>query len=88
MGLTGASASFGAPFGVELMSHFKTPSSVGVQEAVLVRAAGYFVMMNFGAWIVRVPADYRWKLCRGFRFGNAAQEAGLLPPKSFADEAD
>jgi len=56
----GSGALVGAPFGVELMSRFKTPSSVGVQEAFLVMAACYFVMMNFGAWIVRVPAP-DWK---------------------------
>jgi MFS family permease len=52
----GSGALVGAPFGVELMNHFKTPASVGVEEAFLVMAACYFVMMNFGAWIVRVPA--------------------------------
>jgi MFS family permease len=56
----GSGALVGAPFGVELMNHFKTPTSVGVQEAFLVMAACYFVMMNFGAWIVRVPAE-NWK---------------------------
>jgi MFS family permease len=53
----GSGALVGAPFGVELMNHFKTAASVGVQETFLVMAACYFVMMNFGAWIVRVPAD-------------------------------
>jgi MFS family permease len=56
----GSGALVGAPFGVELMAHFRTASSVGVQETFLVMAACYFVMMNFGAWIVRVPAqDWR-----------------------------
>jgi MFS family permease len=56
----GSGALVGAPFGVELMGHFKTPTSVGVQETFLVMAACYFVMMNFGAWIVRVP-PMDWK---------------------------
>jgi MFS family permease len=56
----GSGALVGAPFGVELMAHFKTTASVGVEEAFLVMAACYFAMMNFGAWIVRVPAD-GWK---------------------------
>ena len=56
----GSGALVGAPFGVELMSHFRTASSPGVQEAFLVMAACYFVMINFGAWIVRVPAP-GWK---------------------------
>jgi MFS family permease len=56
----GSGALVGAPFGVELMARFKTPTSVGVEEAFLVMAACYFVMMNFGSWIVRVPA-VGWK---------------------------
>lgn len=56
----GSGALVGAPFAVELMNHFKTPAAVGVEEAFLVMAACYFVMMNFAAWIVRVPAA-DWK---------------------------
>jgi MFS family permease len=56
----GSGALVGAPFAVELMGRFKTPTSVGVEETFLVMAACYFVMMNFGAWIVRVPAA-GWK---------------------------
>ena len=56
----GSGAMVGAPFGVELMGHFKTAASVGVQETFLVMAACYFVMMNFGTLIVRVPAA-GWK---------------------------
>ncbi|HEY1111025.1 MAG TPA: MFS transporter, partial [Opitutaceae bacterium] len=57
----GSGALVGGPLGVRLMEHFRTPTSVGVQEAFLVMAALYFVMMSFGAWIVRVPAA-DWKL--------------------------
>jgi MFS family permease len=56
----GGGALVGAPLGVELMSHFKSATSVGVRESFLVMAAGYFVMMSFGALIVRVPAP-DWK---------------------------
>jgi MFS family permease len=56
----GSGALVGAPFGVELMAHFKTATSVGVEETFLVMAACYFVMMNFAAVIVRVPAA-DWK---------------------------
>lgn len=56
----GSGALVGAPFGVELMAHFKTATSVGVEETFLVMAACYFVMMNFAALIVRVPSP-DWK---------------------------
>jgi MFS family permease len=56
----GSGALVGAPFSVELMNRFKTPTSVGVEGTFLVLAACSFVMMNFAAWIVRVPAP-GWK---------------------------
>jgi MFS family permease len=56
----GGGALVGAPFGVELMSHFKSATGVGVREAFLVMAGCYFVMMSFGTLIVRVPAP-GWK---------------------------
>jgi MFS family permease len=56
----GSGALVGAPLAVELMNHFKSATSVGVQETFLVMAAGYFVMMNFAMLIVRVPAP-DWK---------------------------
>jgi MFS family permease len=56
----GSGALVGGPLGVVLMEHFKTPTTLGVSEAFLVMAAFYFVMMNFGALIVRVPpADWK-----------------------------
>ncbi len=51
----GGGALVGAPFTVELMNHFKTATSIGVSETFLVMAACYFVMMNVGTIIVRVP---------------------------------
>jgi MFS family permease len=56
----GSGALVGSPFAVELMNRFKTPNSVGVEETFLVMAACYFVMMNFGTCLVRVPAP-GWK---------------------------
>src|ERR1035438_2123529 len=56
----GSGALVGSPLAVELMNRFKTPTSVGVEQTFLVMAACYFVMMNFGAWIVRVPPP-DWK---------------------------
>ena len=52
----GSGALVGGPPGIALMDHFKTADSVGVAETFLVMAGLYFVMMNFGAFIVRVPA--------------------------------
>jgi MFS family permease len=56
----GGGALIGSPFGVELMSHFKSSSSVGVQEAFLTMGGIYFLFMLFGATIIRVPAS-GWK---------------------------
>ena len=52
----GGGALIGAPLGVELMSRFKSETSVGVKEAFLVMGAIYFVLMMFGPLTVRVPA--------------------------------
>ena len=46
----------GAPLGVELMSYFKSDTSVGVKEAFLVMGGVYFAFMMFGAFNFRVPA--------------------------------
>jgi MFS family permease len=88
----GGGALVGAPFGVELMSHFKSASSVGVRESFLVMAACYFVMMNFGTVLVRVPAP-DWKP-EGFGDGGsgrsvASQKARTLVSTRhvLADEA-
>jgi MFS family permease len=52
----GGGALIGAPLGVELMSHFKSVTSVGVKEAFLVMGSVYFASMMFGAFTFRVPA--------------------------------
>jgi MFS family permease len=56
----GSGALVAGPLSIVLMDHFKTATSVGVRETFLVMAGLYFVMMNFGALIVRVPTP-GWK---------------------------
>ena len=56
----GSGAMVGGPLGVVLMERFRTSASVGVSQTFLVMAGLYFVIMNFGALIVRVPAQ-GWK---------------------------
>jgi MFS family permease len=56
----GSGALVGGPLSVALMDHFKTATSIGVQESFLAMAGLYFVMMNFGTLIVRVPPP-GWK---------------------------
>jgi MFS family permease len=53
----GGGALIGAPLAEELMKHFAGPDSVGAWQALLVMAGLYLVIMLFGAWLVRVPAD-------------------------------
>src|SRR5262249_35478844 len=56
----GGGALVGAPLGVELMGRFRSSTSVGVAEAFVAMACAYFVLMTFGAAIVRVP-DPSWR---------------------------
>src|SRR5947209_9822944 len=51
----GGGALIGSPLGVELMKHFSSPYSVGVQEAFFAMGGIYFLFMLFGAAIVRLP---------------------------------
>lgn len=52
----GGGALIGAPLGVELMSAFKSSTSVGVKEAFIALAGIYFALMMYGVFLVRVPA--------------------------------
>ena len=52
----GGGAMIGAPLANLLMTHFRTPTSVGVWQTFLVLAAIYFVFMMAGACGYRVPA--------------------------------
>ncbi|MDZ4290019.1 MAG: OFA family MFS transporter [Prosthecobacter sp.] len=56
----GGGALIGAPLGVKLMDHFKTATSLGVEETFIAMACLYAVSMLFGAFTVRVPAE-DWK---------------------------
>jgi MFS family permease len=51
----GGGAMIGAPLANLLMTHFRTPSSVGVWETFLVLAAIYFICMMAGAFGYRLP---------------------------------
>ena len=52
----GGGAMIGSPLANILMSHFKSISANGVIPAMLIMGAAYFILMLFGATIVRVPA--------------------------------
>ncbi|MDO9422459.1 MAG: OFA family MFS transporter [Herminiimonas sp.] len=56
----GGGAMIGAPLSVLLMSHFKTPASVGVIETFIVMGTLYFISMMIGAFSIRIPAS-DWK---------------------------
>ncbi len=53
----GGGALVGAPLGQELIARFRTPTSVGVTEALLAMAVIYGCFMTFGGVTVRVPAS-------------------------------
>jgi MFS family permease len=52
----GGGALVAAPLSVALMAHFKTATSQGVVETMLVMGAIYFIYMMIGAFTVRIPA--------------------------------
>jgi MFS family permease len=56
----GGGALIGAPLGVELMTRFKSATSLGIAETFLTLAALYALFMVFGAVSVRVPPP-QWK---------------------------
>jgi MFS family permease len=68
----GGGAMIGSPLAVMLMTHYATPTSVGVVPTMMTMGIIYFLFMMFGVFMVRVPpAD--WK------------PAGYVPPtKSMA----
>jgi MFS family permease len=65
----GGGAMIGSPLANLLMNHFKTPTSVGVQETFVTMGLIYFVAMLAGAFGYRLPAP-GW------------QPAGWTPPVS------
>jgi MFS family permease len=56
----GGGAFIAGPLSVSLMASFKSATSSGVAETFVVMGIAYFVMMTFGALIVRLPAP-GWK---------------------------
>jgi MFS family permease len=52
----GGGALIAAPLSVDLMTYFKTATSQGVVETMIVMGALYFVYMMIGAFTVKVPA--------------------------------
>jgi MFS family permease len=56
----GGGAMIGSPLAVMLMKYYATPASLGVAETFLTMGAIYFVIMMFGVFTVRLPAD-GWK---------------------------
>jgi MFS family permease len=56
----GGGALIAAPLSVALMAHFRTATSQGVIETMIVMGAIYFVYMMIGAFTVKVPAP-DWK---------------------------
>jgi MFS family permease len=51
----GGGAMIGSPLAVWLMHYFQTPDSAGVKETMIVMGFLYFILILFGAWIVRIP---------------------------------
>ncbi|MEB3752738.1 OFA family MFS transporter [Acinetobacter sp. MD2(2019)] len=72
----GGGAMIGSPLAVELMSHFSSPSSVGVAQTFVVMALIYFVFMVAGALTYRIPAvDWKPK-----HWQPKATVSGLITP--------
>ncbi|MEO7964308.1 MAG: OFA family MFS transporter [Gemmatimonadaceae bacterium] len=53
----GGGAMIGSPLAVALMSHYRTPTSMGVTPSFVAMGCLYFVFMMFGVFTVRVPAQ-------------------------------
>ena len=53
----GGGAMIGAPLSVLLMDHFKSDTSVGVLQTLLVMGGIYFVSMLIGALSIRIPPE-------------------------------
>ncbi len=53
----GGGAFIAGPLSVSLMASFRSATSSGVAETFVVMGIAYFVMMSFGALIVRVPPE-------------------------------
>jgi MFS family permease len=56
----GGGAMIASPLSLMLMRYYATPSSAGVVETFVTMGAVYFLVMMFGVFLVRLPAD-GWK---------------------------
>jgi MFS family permease len=56
----GGGAMIASPLSQMLLDHFRSATSVGVAESFVTLGVAYLVMMLFGAFLFRVPAD-GWK---------------------------
>jgi MFS family permease len=53
----GGGAMIGSPLAVSLMAHFRSSTSLGVEQTFLVMGVLYFLFMMFGVFTVRVPRN-------------------------------
>jgi MFS family permease len=53
----GGGAMIGSPLAVTLMKYYATPTSLGVAETFVTMGVVYFVIMMFGVFTIRLPAD-------------------------------
>jgi MFS family permease len=53
----GGGAMIGSPLAVMLMKYYTTPTSAGVAETFVTMGAVYFIIMMFGVFTIRLPAD-------------------------------
>src|SRR6202044_2888000 len=53
----GGGAMIGSPLAVMLMKYYATPTSAGVAETFVTMGAVYFIIMMFGVFTIRLPAD-------------------------------
>ncbi len=81
----GGGAMIASPLSVELMQAFQSENSTGVGEAFLVLGGIYFLIMMFGMYIVRVPAE-GWSP-KGFIPTTEEQNEMITTHQVAADEA-
>jgi MFS family permease len=53
----GGGAMIGSPLAINLMQHFRGPTSVGAVPALAIMGAVYFLFMMFGVFTIRIPGE-------------------------------
>jgi MFS family permease len=76
----GGGAMIGSPLALALMNHFRTPTSMGVEEAFVAMGALYFAFMMFGVFTVRLPAPGWTPSAAVARSADAAPQTRRAPP--------